>query len=334
MAKELISKIAVVIPSYRAEQHILDVLSGIPDFVSIIIVVDDCSPDATAKLVQNHKDPRIILVAHKENQGVGGAVLTGYQKALELSAEIIVKMDSDDQMDPAYLPQLLVPILTGKADYTKGNRFIHLKELSAMPILRRIGNAGLSFLTKGASGYWNIFDPTNGYTAIHAAIIPMLDISKLHRRFFFESSMLIELGAIRAVVQDVDIPARYQQENSSLSEWKSLFDFPPRLLQGFLWRLFTQYFIRDFGALSALFILGTILSTFGLCFGFYHWYLSSMSSITASTGTVMLAVLPLLVGMQLLLQALIVDIQNAPKEPIYKNAHALDIILKMFRTIR
>jgi glycosyltransferase involved in cell wall biosynthesis len=170
--------IAVVIPAYRAERQILKVLSGIPSFVSFIVVVDDCSPDTTAELVRNHTDPRIHLVSHSANQGVGGAVLTGYNRALELGAEIIAKMDSDDQMDPAYLIPLLAPILTGQADYTKGNRFLHVNELQSMPLIRRIGNAGLSFLTKAASGYWNIFDPTNGYTAIHASIIPLLETKK------------------------------------------------------------------------------------------------------------------------------------------------------------
>ena len=162
--------IGVVIPAFRAEKHIRNVLAGIPRFVSFIIVVDDCSPDHTAELVRGCADPRIYLVSQEKNQGVGGAVLTGYQKAVELGAEIIVKIDSDGQMDPAYIIPFIAPILMNQADYTKGNRFLHAKELKSMPLIRRIGNAGLSFLTKAASGYWNIFDPTNGYTAIHASL--------------------------------------------------------------------------------------------------------------------------------------------------------------------
>ena len=162
-------RIVVVIPAYRAEKFIIKILSGIPPFVSNIVVVDDCSPDRTAELVYAFNDSRICLVSHETNQGVGKAMLTGYCKALELGAKIIVKMDSDDQMDPAYLVPLIAPILTGQADYTKGNRFLHANELKAMPFIRRIGNAGLSFLTKAASGYWNLFDPTNGYTAIRSS---------------------------------------------------------------------------------------------------------------------------------------------------------------------
>ncbi|MBK8783852.1 MAG: glycosyltransferase family 2 protein [Anaerolineales bacterium] len=322
--------IGVIIPAFRAEKHILKVLAGIPRFVSFIIVVDDCSPDHTAELVETCLDSRIYLVSHGKNQGVGGAVITGYTKAVELGAKIIVKMDSDDQMDPAYLIHLIVPILMNQADYTKGNRFLHADELKSMPLIRRIGNAALSFLTKAASGYWNIFDPTNGYTAIHASIIPLLDTDRLHSRFFFESSMLMELGMIRAVVQDVHIPARYRNEVSSLSEWKALFEFPPRLLAGFLHRLLIQYFVRDFGVFSLLLILGLGFSAFGLLFGLYHWYYSSITRMIASTGTVMIAVLPLILGWQLLIQCITVDMQNIPQEPLHDGIDVLEKLYQKF----
>jgi dolichol-phosphate mannosyltransferase len=320
--------IAVVIPAYRAATYISSVLNAIPTFVQNIIVVDDCSPDHTAELVQTCLDSRIYLVSHEKNQGVGGAVITGYAKAVELGAKIIVKMDSDDQMDPAYLIPLIAPILMNQADYTKGNRFLHTDELKSMPLVRRIGNASLSFLTKAASGYWNIFDPTNGYTAIHVSIIPLLDTDRLHPRFFFESSMLMELGMIRAVVQDVHIPAKYQNEVSSLSVWKALFEFPPRLLVGFLRRLLIQYFVRDFGAFSLLLILGLTFSAFGLFFGLYHWYYSSITRTIASTGTVMIAVLPLILGWQLLIQCVSVDMQNVSREPLHRG---IDVLEKLYR---
>lgn len=322
--------IAVIIPAFRAEKHILDVLAGIPHFVTFIVVVNDFSPDKTAELVRTCEDSRVYLVSHERNQGVGGAVITGYAKAVELGAEIIIKMDSDGQMDPAYILPLVAPILMNQADYTKGNRFLHAKELRSMPLLRRVGNAGLSFLTKAASGYWNIFDPTNGYTAIHASIIPSLDTDKLHRRYFFESSLLIELGMLRAVIRDVYIPAKYQDEVSSLSEWKALFEFPPRLLAGFLRRLLLQYFVRDFGIFSILLVLGLSFSAFGLMFGIYHWYLSLITDKIASTGTVMIAVLPLILGSQLLIQSVIVDMQNVPNEPLHIDLESLDKLQKTF----
>lgn len=310
--------VAVVIPAYRAEGHIEAVLAGIPDLVAHIIVVDDCSPDHTAQLVAAWNDPRVHLVSHHENQGVGGAVLTGYDVALSLGAEIVVKMDSDDQMDAAYLPLLIKPIWEGKADYSKGNRFLHLRELQSMPILRRIGNAGLSFLTKLASGYWNIFDPTNGYTAIHASVVRMLNREMIDRRYFFESSMLLELSMIRAVVRDVYIPSRYGAEVSSLSEWSALRRFPGRLLNGIFRRLLVQYFLRDFTAFSVFFLVGGLLTLFGMIWGSFHWYLSAQGDSESSTGTVMLAVLPVILGVQLLLQAVVSDMQSVPTQPLQK----------------
>jgi dolichol-phosphate mannosyltransferase len=321
--------ICVVIPLYKARDQIADVLRGIPEFIRTIVVVDDCSPDDSYECAKAVGDKRVHFVRHKQNQGVGGAVLSGYQNAVQLGAEIIVKTDSDGQMDPAYLVPLIAPILMDQADYTKGNRFLHSDELKSMPLIRRIGNAGLSFLTKAATGYWNVFDPTNGYTAIHASLIPMLNTARLHRRYFFESSMLIELGTLRAVTRDIYIPARYQDEVSSLTEWKSLFEFPPRLFIAFLRRLITQYFIRDFNVFSVLFLFGIFLSIFGVVFGLYHWYLSAKTGSIASTGTVMVAVLPFILGSQLLIQAMSVDIQNIPQDPIRTNIKLLEEVRRI-----
>ena len=329
-AKESIPKISVVIPAYQAEKKILSVLGGIPKFVFHIVVVDDCSADHTSRLVTDCNDPRVHLVRHEQNQGVGGAVLSGYRKAIELGAEIIVKMDSDGQMDPDYIIPLIAPILAGQADYAKGNRFLHADKLKSMPFMRRVGNAGLSFLTKAASGYWNIFDPTNGYTAIHATIIPLVNTSRIHKRYFFESSMLIELGMLRAVVRDVMIPARYRNEESYLSEWKAFFEFPPRLMSSFLRRLLIQYFVRDFSIFPILFMSGLMFSLFGFFFGLYHWYLSSITNSIASTGTVMLAVLPLILGSQLLIQSIIVDVQSIPREPLHDDISRINNTSQLF----
>lgn len=317
-------KIGVVIPCYKVRDHILDVISKIGPEVSAIYVMDDACPDGSGDFVETHcHDPRVQVLRNEQNQGVGGAVILGYHKAFSEEVEIIVKIDGDGQMDPAYLIQLIAPIVANQADYTKGNRFLHADELKSMPLIRRIGNAGLSFLTKAASGYWDIFDPTNGYTAIHASIVPLLKTEKLHKRYFFESSMLIELGMLHAVIRDIYIPARYQKEISSLSESKALLEFPPRLLIGFLRRLITQYFIRDFSVFSVLFLFGWFLTVFGAVFGAFHWYLSAKTGSIASTGTVMVAVLPFILGSQLLIQAMIVDVQNIPREPLQANSRLL-----------
>jgi dolichol-phosphate mannosyltransferase len=320
-----LAAIAVVVPAFRAHQHIQQVLEGIPQFVTSVIVVDDCSPDHTSEIVRDlqAKDPRITLIQHSENQGVGGAMITGYKAALDAGAIIVVKIDADGQMDPLYIPDLIAPIVEGKADYAKGNRFLHPHSLIAMPWIRQIGNIGLSFLTKLASGYWNIFDPTNGYTAIHATAIKFLDLTKLDRRYFFESSMLIELGIIQAVVKDVYIPAVYKGENSSLSEAHSFLSFPWKLLGGLLHRIMAEYFIRDFNVVSLLIVAGIPFILFGT-FGIASWSRSAYLGVAATTGTVMIAILPLILGAQFLLQALTLDVQDLPTSPLQEETHHLD----------
>ena len=238
-------------------------------------------------------------------------------------------MDADGQMDPDYLLQLVTPIVVGEADYTKGNRFLHERELRAMPGRRRFGNAGLSFMTKLASGYWSVFDPTNGYTAIHASLVPLLATPSVAKRFFFESSMLLNLSLLRAVVRDVYIPARYGA-GSHLSESRAVVQFPFQLLRGFLRRVRLQYFVRDFTAASLYIVFGLALTLFGAIWGLWHFLVSAQSGVVATTGTVMIAVLPLIVGVQLLLQAVTLDIQSAPTTPLHatvtlvKGEHPLD----------
>ena len=311
--------ISVVIPLYKTRDQIAGVLRGIPEFVRTIVVVDDCSPDDSYECARAVNDMRVHFVRHQQNQGVGGAVLSGYQKAVELGAEIIVKMDSYGQMDPAYLLPLITPILIGNADYTKGNRFLHGSQLKTMPILRLIGNIGLSFLTKLASGYWNVFDPTNGYTAIHASVVRLINTVAIDRRYFFETSMFLELGLLGVVVQDVYIPAQYGTETSHLSEWRTLLDFPPRILAGFVRRIWIQYFLRDFNLVSWYLLSGLILSGFGSLFGAYHWWLSAQLQVATPTGTVMLAVMPIILGAQFILQAVALDVQNVPNQVIHRS---------------
>lgn len=322
--------VAVVIPAYRAAGSIAAVLAGIPALVRHIVVVNDGSPDSTSATVRAASDPRVALVEHDSNQGVGGAVMTGYRHARMLGADIIVKMDADGQMDPDYLLPLITPIVLGEADYTKGNRFLHERELRAMPGRRRFGNAGLSFITKLASGYWGIFDPTNGYTAIHASLIPILGTAAIAKRFFFESSMLLHLSLVRAVVRDVYVPARYPGTASHLSESRAAVQFPWLLFRGFLRRVRLQYFIRDFTAVSLYLVFGLLLTLFGTIWGAWHWAISNQQGVPATTGTVMIAVLPIIVGVQLLLQAMTLDIQGAPAAPLHtsirlvKGEHPLD----------
>lgn len=320
-------RLAVVIPAYQAENSVRAVLESVPGYVDYVVVVDDGSSDRTAALVAAVKDTRINLLRHDKNRGVGAAMMAGYARAAELGAQIFVKVDADGQMDPADIARLIYPIAAGRADYTKGNRFIHTEALSLMPLSRRLGNAALSFLTKLASGYWNVFDPTNGFTALHGAVLPLLNRRRIHDRYFFETSLLVELSLARAVVRDVYLPARYSGEVSHLSTLQSARDFPPRLLKALVRRLWLEYFVRDFTLLSIYLVSGLLLVTFGSAWGTWHWIQSAQQNVAATTGTVMIAVLPVILGMQFLLQAVALDVEHVPTDPVHSNADALPITL-------
>jgi dolichol-phosphate mannosyltransferase len=309
-------RIAVVIPAFCEEGRVGNVIRELPGWVDHIVAVDDKSGDDTFGVIQRVGDPRVRALRHEENQGVGGATITGFNQACELGADIIVKMDGDGQMDPGGLPAMIEPIRLREADFTKGNRFLHTRQLVQMPFVRRVGNVGLSFLAKAASGYWSNFDPTNGYFAMHATIWKMLHHEQLGRRFFFENSLLLELGLARVVVRDVYMPARYGDKISHLSERQALLEFPWLLLRGFLRRVLLQYFIRDFSAVSLFLLSGIFAAAFGLAWGLYYWWHYAHLQLPTPTGTVMIAVLPLVIGLQLLLQALVMDIQNVPRELI------------------
>lgn len=308
--------IGVVIPAYRVARHIEQVVRGLPAFVSTIIVVVDASPDDTHDRVAALKDPRVVLLKHEVNQGVGGAMQTGFAKAVELGLEIVVKMDGDDQMDPAELPHLIQPLIEGLADVTKGNRYEHVSALKSMPAVRIFGNAGLTFLVKLASGYWNLFDPANGYVAVRGDLLRRLDLRKLHKRYFFESGFLIQLGIMRAVVRDVAIPARYGDEKSSLSIPRTLFGFPPKLLWGFVRRIFWRHFVYDFTALSLYFLLGLPSLLWGVIYGSIVWLEVQETQVDATAGQVMLAAMPIILGVQFLSQCFAFDIQNVPRQPL------------------
>ena len=310
--------IAVVIPCYRVEHEISTVLASLPRYIKRIIVVDDASPDGTAEIVAGlaKKDRRIILIRHMTNQGVGGAMRTGFQKALELGSQIVVKIDGDGQMDLTYLPDLLHPLIDGRADYAKGNRFRDFQSLQKMPLIRRVGNMGLGFLAKAATGYWNLFDPTNGFVAIRAGVLAQLPLNRIDRTFFFETSMLANLYLLGAVIRDVPMPARYQGEKSNLSVRRVLFEFPFKLLQTYLRRLVLKNLIYDFSMASIYFGVGVPLLLFGLVFGIIKWVDYASRNIPAPTGTVMLPTLSVLLAIQFIVAAIEIDLRSTPKEPL------------------
>ncbi len=310
-------KIAVVIPCYRVTNHIEHVLKSIPDCIDMIYCVDDSCPEQSSSIIKKVKDSRIKLLFHEENQGVGGAVVTGYKAAIEDKMDIIVKIDGDGQMDPALVSLFVDPIINGECDYAKGNRFFRIDDVKSMPKIRLFGNAALSFMTKLSSGYWTLFDPTNGYTAVHTSVLKEIPLKKLAKRYFFESDMLFRLNTVHAVVQDIPMRAIYGEEESQLNILKIIMPFLHGHTRNLLKRIAYNYFLRDFNIASIELFFGVGLLTFGVIFGTWQWLHSIANEVTSSAGTVMLSALPIILGIQFILSFLQYDISSVPKAPLH-----------------
>lgn len=311
-------RIAVVIPCYRVAANILGVIGRIGPEVGWIIAVDDACPEHSGDLIEREcLDPRVTVLRHPENRGVGGAVMTGYAAAIALPAEAIVKLDGDGQMAPELITGLVAPLLAGRADYVKGNRFHRVADVAGMPPARLFGNAVLSFLTKLSSGYWQLFDPTNGFTAIHRQVLAELDMSRIAKRYFFESDMLYHLSQLRAVVMEMPMLASYGGESSSLRPIRMVGPFVRDNLRNFCRRLLYSYFLRGFSVASMELVLGLPMFLFGLLFGVVRWITSTLGHQPATAGTVMLAALPLIIGTQLLLSWLNFDVNGEPRQPVH-----------------
>ena len=312
------TSVAVVIPCYKVRKHVLAVIHRIGPEVSAIYAVDDACPEQSGQFIeQTCQDPRVKVLYNEKNKGVGGAVITGYRAALaDGVSEIVVKIDGDGQMAPELLPNFIAPIIERQADYTKGNRFYSFYNVRSMPRMRLWGNAVLSFMTKISSGYWNTFDPTNGYTAIHRCVLSRIDLKNVSERYFFESDMLVKLGAERAVVIDIPMEAIYADEESNLRVAKIVPEFFKKHCFESVKRLIYTYLIRDFSLASVNLILGMLLMVFGTIFGALKWIESITSGHVASAGTVILSALPIILGFQLLLSFLAYDIANQPRIPL------------------
>ncbi len=314
-----LQRVAVVMPCFKVTRHILDVISRVGPECTRIYVVDDCCPDHSGDFVQqNCTDPRVQVLRNAENMGVGGAVMTGYQAALLEQMDVVVKIDGDGQMDPSLIPDFIYPILAGEADYTKGNRFFDLEGIRSMPKSRLFGNAVLSFMTKLSAGYWDLFDPTNGYTAIHRDVLQRLPFNKISRRYFFETDMLFRLNTLRAVVVDVPMNAFYGDEISNLKITDVAGEFLGKHVRNFCKRIFYNYYLRDMSLASIELPLGLLMIVFGLVFGGYHWISSAREGVPTTAGTVMVAGLPLLVGLQFVLTFIAYDISATPRRVIQR----------------
>lgn len=317
-ARPVSPRIVAVIPAFNVAATLEGVATQIPRLVTHVLIVDDASTDGTATIARTlaTRDPRIEVLRHESNGGVGAAMITGFRRALELGAAIVVKVDGDGQMPLAFLPRLLEPLIEGRADYVKGNRFRDFTAIRQMPPLRRFGNLVLSFLAKAATGYWHLFDPTNGYVAIRGEVLAALPLHRIDRRWFFETSMLTRLYLMRAVVRDVAIPARYAGAPSNLKVSHVLRDFPGRLVYAFARRIVLRYFVYDFAVASLHIAAGLGLFVTGVLFGGYNWYWYASHQLAAPTGTVVLAAVLLILGFQLLLSATALDLVAVPREPI------------------
>lgn len=323
MTDDIERKIAVVIPAFKVRKHILDVLKSIPPDISAVYVIDDCCPEKSGDYVELHcTDPRVQVVRNAQNMGVGGAVMAGYLAAMGDGMEIAVKVDGDGQMDPGLIPDFVAPILNGYADYTKGNRFFDIESVRVMPKLRLFGNAALSFMTKLSSGYWDIFDPTNGYTAIHLKVASRLPLHKISKRYFFETDMLFRLNTLRAVVIDIPMDAKYEDEVSNLKISRVVGEFLLKHTRNFGKRIFYNYYLRDMSAASVELPVGAAMLVFGLLFGAIHWIDGAESGMPTPVGTVMIAALPILLGIQLILAFLVHDAASMPTRPFHTLQHS------------
>jgi glycosyltransferase involved in cell wall biosynthesis len=311
------TNIVVVIPAYKVSRHILPLLELIGPEVSRIIVVDDACPENSGLIVQQYSsDPRVEVLQHQINLGVGGATKTGIQAAIVYGATVIIKVDGDGQMDPRLIPKFVEPITLRKADYVKGNRFFSIEHINTMPKTRIIGNLILSFYSKLSSGYWNILDPNNGYIAINSEAARNLPLDKVSNRYFFESDMLFRLNLLRAKIVDMPMRSKYASEVSNLKIIPTIFEFSFKHLRNFLKRIVYTYFVRDLNLASLQLSFGLVLSIFGFAVGSHGWWNAYQIGESTNTGTLILTAMSILSGLQLVLGFFSYDMSNVPRETI------------------
>jgi glycosyltransferase involved in cell wall biosynthesis len=309
--------IAAVVPAYKEEAMIGRVIDTMPDFVDHIVIVDDCSPDATSDVVRSIASPRVTLLRHEVNQGVGGAIITGHKAAIDLGADVNVIMAGDAQMDPQHLPKLLDRVTDDGYGFAKANRFYAPESFEGMPRHRVFGNIVLSFMTKLASGYWHLFDPQNGYTAVRTEVLRNIPLDRVAKRYSFENDLLIHLNIQQVAAVDVPVPAVYGDEVSSIKLGKVVPELLDLLFRGFWRRIWYRYVLWSFSPIALLLFLGLAASVFGLGVAIWIAFVI-VGSVIATAGTVMLAALPLMIGTQMLISALQLDIQASPATPNLK----------------
>ncbi|WAI00860.1 glycosyltransferase family 2 protein [Methanogenium organophilum] len=305
-------KIGVVIPAYNEELLIKKTLNSIPDYVDHVYVVNDCSPDRTGEIVKEYaeNDNRVVPLSHEVNKGVGAAIVTGYQEALKGGMDIAAVMAGDNQMDPIFLPKLLDPIVDEKADYTVGNRLLSADYRHQMSMWRFFGNSILTLLTKIASGYWQMMDPQNGYTAISARALGRLNFSQIYPRYGYCNDLLIQLNVWGFKMKNIPHPARYGMETSGIKYSSYICKLSWLLLRKFLWRLKMKYVILSFHPLVFFYILGTILSTVGIIAGIITLWEKFITGNNVLFVHGVLSFLAFMMGMMFLLFAMLYDMEQ------------------------
>ncbi len=305
-------RVAVVIPAYNEQDLISDTLRSIPDYVDDVIFVDDFSHDGTVAAAQNQKVRSLTLITHDSNRGVGAAIVSGYKKAIELGCELVVVMAGDNQMDPKYLPALLDPLVCAKADYTKGNRLMNNRIRAGMPALRLFGNSILSLLTKVCSGYWDIMDPQNGYTAATKEVLETIPLDDLYPRYGYPNDMLIKLNTYGFRVADVVMPSRYGSEKSKIKIPTYIPTVASILIRGFFFRMREKYVMQALHPLIFFYLMGFVLLPLGILLGVYMLYLRiHTGGITASS--TLLPIFFTITGFQSLFFGMLFDMQSTKK---------------------
>jgi glycosyltransferase involved in cell wall biosynthesis len=302
--------VAVVIPAYNEEKLIAATVAGIPDFVDRVIVVDDQSRDGTVAAVEEIQDPRVELIRHERNQGVGAAIVTGYERARDERLDVTAVMAADNQMDPEDLEALVAPVARGEVDYAKANRLFTGQAWQLIPRYRYLGNAVLSLLTKIASGYWHVADSQSGYTAVSLRYLELLDLDRIYRRYGFPNDMLVHLNVWNARVRDYPSRPIYGVgERSGIRLRRVVPTISWLLVKGFFWRMREKYVIRDFHPLVFFYMLGFLMTALGLVLGLIEVVLRFMGN-EITTPTIVLVALLLISGSQFTLFAMWFDMES------------------------
>lgn len=308
-------KVAAIIPCYNEEKLITKTIATLPNFVDEIIAVDDLSTDKTWKIIQDlsKSNKRVTPIHLSVNQGIGGAYMNGFEKALDNGADLIFTMAGDAQCNQDYMANMIDTLIDDKLDYVKANRFVHLEELKQMPTFRRVGNTIITILTKFSSGYYSIFDSQNGYGVFKRKTLENLPMDNIGRRYDYENTLLIALAIMGARVKDEPVPAIYGDEESTIPVFKTTLRALRVVWRGFWRRIYRKYVLINFHPIALFLYGGIFLSGIGILFGIYMIFDKVISNITPSSGTVMLAVLPIIIGFQLLLTAITMDMNNENK---------------------